>query len=222
MDDPTKLPPIAMEPSRRVAAADWVAGIGGVVVLSGRSQDLFTDQELFLVESSGALQPLPVPWSLRAPISDVLLVPREEPLLIFEEWWGTGADLTPSWLAPWRGRPYHRDLVVTDLAGRQRARHRSAHRALLSPDSRSLAYWRSNQNGLHNLLLARPEEEPAAFVAAITEVDPGSGPSFSACWSADSRYLHVAGAARGPTSVRWTYDLVAGELYQLNGGGPPR
>lgn len=44
-------------------------------------------------------------------------------------------------------------------------------------------------------------------------MDPGSGMSFSECWSADSRFLHVSGSAYGPRSVCWTYDLVVQELY---------
>jgi hypothetical protein len=76
-----------------------------------------------------------------------------------------------------------------------------------------MSYWRSGDNGLHNLFVTRPEQEAALFVGAILESDPGSGMSFSECWSADSHYLHLSGDAYGPRSVCWTYDIIAQELY---------
>jgi len=205
-------PAIAVDERRRIAAADWVPGAGGVVVTSG--EDRFTDQALFFAETTGALRPLPLPSDLRLPINGVLLVPRTEPLIVLDEAWSAGRGLLRTVLEELADAPYPGDLVVMDFEGRQRARHRSAHYALLSPDFQWLAYWRSNRDGLHNLLLARPEDQAAVFVGAITEVDPGSGRSFVSCWSGDSRYLHVAGDAYGGKSFRWTYDVAARELYQ--------
>jgi hypothetical protein len=197
---------------RRVTEADWVPGAGGVLVTSG--EDRFIDQALFFAETTGLLRPLPLPSDLRLPINQVLLVPRAEPLIVLAEAWSRGSELRRTVLGELADAPDHGDLVVMDFAGRQRARHRSAHYALLSPDFQWVAYWRSNRDGLHNLLVTKPEDEAAVYVGAITEADPGSGRSFVTCWSANSRYLHVSGDAFGRESFRWTYDAAARELYQ--------
>lgn len=197
---------------RRIAAADWVPGSGGAAVV-GDEADRYTHQELFFVTNSGSLQRLPLPAYLRSAVSDVHLVPHSRPLLIVEEVSWTRSENTQWFMEEAFGVPDHGDLVVMDLNGVQRARHRSACGALLSPDRRWMAYWRVGDRGLRNLFVTRPEQAVPVFVAAIADSDPGSGKSFSECWSDDSRYLHLSGTSTGWRPVCWTYDVVAQELY---------
>jgi hypothetical protein len=204
---------------RRISSADWVSGVGGVALIS--DDDSHSRQELVFVTNSGTLQALPVPSSLRSWASAVHLVARPEPLVVVGEWSWTDAERTRWAMEDVFGVPDHGDLVVMDLSGVQVARHRSAHWTLLSPDFRWMAYWRSGDDGLHNLFVTRPEQESAEFVGALVESDPGSGMSFSECWSADSRYLHVSGTSGGWKPFRWTYDVAARRLYARSEGEEP-
>lgn len=212
MGDQGSLEWIEVGIGRRVAAADWVPAVGGVVVTSDEGSRS-TDQTLFLVSRDGSLQPLPVPSFIRSPISEVHLLARPQPLLVLGEWGPVGTALPQLLLEEVFSVPQYGDLVVMDLAGARLRRYRSAHAAVPSPDGNWLGYWRSDDDGLHNLFVARPEQDSVTFVSAIIEADPGSGMSFSACWSADSRYLHISGGAWRVSHFSWTYDVSARELY---------
>jgi len=208
---------IQVEEGRRVTAVDWVPGTGGVAMIAdeGRTSD---QKELVFVTESGSVQQLPLPAGLSSPVYGVNLVAGHEPLVVIGEARWSDSDIKLTVMEELFDVPDEGDLIVMDFGGVVRARHRSAHGASLSPDFRWMSYWRSGDNGLHNLFVTRPEQESAVFVAAIVEMDPGSGMSFSECWSADSRYLHVSGEAFGLRTVRWTYDVIAQELYADDGG----
>jgi hypothetical protein len=211
-----------VEVGRRIFSADWVPYVGGAALISDWDRRFsHAHQELVFVTTSGTPQPLPLPSSLRSWASAVHLVARPEPLVVVEEWSWTDAERTRWVIEDVFGVSDHGDLVVMDLSGVQVARHRSAHWALLSPDFRWMAYWRSGDDGLHNLFVTRPEQASAAFVLALVESDPGSGMSFSECWSEDSRYLHISGTASGWQPFRWTYDAAARELYANSEGQEP-
>jgi hypothetical protein len=206
-----------VEEGRRVSAVHWLPAAGGLLLTSS-GVSRFEEQRLFFVSSTTSPpQPLRLPVTLRSPVDGVHLLAVPELRVLLGEAWIRGAELELSLLGQLRGVPYHGDLLLADLEGVELYRHRSAHDALVSPDSRWLAYWRSNLNGLHNLFVARPGGEEVAFVAAVVEADPGSGKSFDACWSDDSRYLHVEGLAEGFQRFSWSYDTRRRALYEEGG-----
>jgi hypothetical protein len=209
-NEPTLPPTFEVGQRRRGESANWVPGVGGVV-LTGDRDKYFGHQELFALSGTGSIKKLLSP-PFPSAISEAHFMAGSEPLLILGEVGGR-----QSWLSRHLGFPHPGDLVVMDLAGVQRARHKSAYEVVVSPDSQWLAFWRSNGEHLHNLFVARPEQDEDSFVASIVEADPGSGRSFYACWSSDSRYLHVSGASKGWKEFRWTYDADSGELYAEGG-----
>jgi hypothetical protein len=198
---------VKVPPGRHIAASHWV-GDSGLVVISAASR--FEQQELFLVDPSGGMKLIPFPDSLASRVDRVHLVGDSDLALIDEAKPGL------SFFGELRGIPFHGDLLLINFRGDVLARHRSGHAPVVSPDGRWMAYRRSNYDGLHNFFVTTLTEAKPRFVCAITEVDPGSGTSFRAQWSSDSRLLKIEGHIYPLKSITWIYDVPSLALYKIS------
>ncbi|MEM8929635.1 MAG: hypothetical protein AAGE94_00575 [Acidobacteriota bacterium] len=176
---------------------------------------LESEQDLVFTSDDGQLYNVPMPEGVALPLDGVRWTDGPPPRVVMGELWRDGVPPTETpWLDSLRGVPDHGDVLVLDLDGRLVARHPIASGAMPSPDGRWLAMWRSNVDGRHNLFVAPIDDPTLRFVGALTESDPGSGASFSACWSADGRSVQVHGDAYGVGAFHWIYELSSSRLYR--------
>ncbi len=206
---------LAIPEGRRVAALDEIAGLGTVFVTSKRSSR-FARQQMFFRDPEGEVTPITISKSLRNPVDSVTLVSVEPPRLILGETWTNRPDWQYYYFGLWaRDTSFQGDLTISDFSGHIHRRYENAHDPLLSPDRASIVFWRSGYSGLHNLFVAHLEkDDPPTFVCAAVEMDPGSGRSFEAAWSHDSRYIKIEGRAYR-RNIKWIYDTRSQKLFEL-------
>jgi hypothetical protein len=194
-------------------ASDLDAGGSGVIAASADAEPAKATTVLFQVRSSTIIGRIPLPEALtRNSFGEVHFLSDAGLVLV-------GGDRQTSRLSfiedELREVPYHGDLFLINLRGDVLARHLFAHSARLSPDSAWMLYWRSDIHGHHNLFVTSPVTANPRFVCSLMEADPGSGESFEARWSMDSRFLKIEGQIASRKEIGWIYDVKTGNLYEL-------
>ena len=213
--DYTGMGHLAAPEGRRVSAFDEIAGMG-TVYLTSKPSRRFSGQQMFFRDPEGEISPIPIPRSLRNSVDRLTLISVKPPRVLLSETWVNQPGWQHYYFSVWgRDAGYQADLTVTDFSGNIHHRFQKAHDALVSPDRASVVFWRSSLSGLHNLFVADLESDEAPrFICAAMEMDPGSGRSFEAAWSHDSRYIKIEGRAYR-RNIKWVYDTRSQKLFEL-------